>query len=311
VAVLDTGVLATHATFAPGQIVAWYDFTHAGPTDPGTAWDATVAPYDDNGHGTAVASMIGGTSGRQTPSHAPGVRLAVAKISQKDGSATWETVHRAMRWAVNVAHADVISLSFYTYVPTPGSGTELLSALREARSAGALPVVLAGNGLGNVGIPTESWLGAPGASRAALVVGGSRADGSPVAPLGSMDPEVTALYDVTAACPKGDACYAQESGTSFSTPLVAGIAARALDAARTRGGAPVGPDELEWQIKACASDTNAPPDLEGYGVMDASAAACVVQHALRGSMTRPDPNSPNALYVEQVEGTERASSPAG
>lgn len=122
VAVLDTGIRATHETFAPGQITAWYDFGRPGrPAAPDTLWDPDVAPYDEAGHGTAVASMVAGRSGRQTFSYAPGIELVVAKITGPDGTATWADVADAMRWAREIGGADIVSLSFYGYLPQVAS----------------------------------------------------------------------------------------------------------------------------------------------------------------------------------------------
>src|SRR4051794_21821187 len=100
VAVLDTGVRVTHHAFdyrGPGstndQVVAWWDFSadkkrkFVAPR-PGQLWDTEVSqPYDDIGHGTAVASMaVGLRRSGQTPSAAPGFRLAVAKFDGLRGT---------------------------------------------------------------------------------------------------------------------------------------------------------------------------------------------------------------------------------
>lgn len=310
VAVLDTGIRVDHEAFADGQVVAWYDFADwsDGRGDPDVLWDPRKDPYDDRGHGTAVASMVGGVQPeKHTPSHAPGVDLAVAKISQPSGSASWYDVARAVRWAVDVVGADVISLSFYAYAPQAGVEHTLLEHLEHARDQGVLPVVLAGNGYANAGLPTESWLHPPASSPHALVVGGARGDGSPVAPLGSMDPEVTALYTTRVASRTCTTCYRTWSGTSFSTPLVAGMAAHLLDAARDAGLDDPSTDRLELLLKRAADDTAAPPNLEGYGFLDADGRELAEQHLLDGTEVPRDPQGEaSALYVEVGQQAVRA-----
>ncbi len=49
IAVLDTGIWPKHPDFE-GKIVGWADFVNSNPD-----------PYDDNGHGTMVASIAAGT----------------------------------------------------------------------------------------------------------------------------------------------------------------------------------------------------------------------------------------------------------
>lgn len=303
VAVLDTGIHAGHEAFGEDQVVAWYDFGRdGGPEHPQVLWDERVEPYDEDGHGTAVASLVGG-QGQHTPSHAPGVKLAVAKVSGEGGGAAWSDVARAMQWATDVAEADVISLSFYAYLPQSGAGHPLLAALEEARAKDVLPVVLAGNGMDNFGLPTMSWLHPPATSRHSLVVGGADEAGTPVAPMGSMDPEVTALYYTRIACPGSDTCYDDWSGTSFSTPLVAGMAARLVEVARADGLAEPSADELEALLMGSAEDTVAPPTLEGHGFLDEEALERAVEHLRAG--TEPERDAVNEAYVGTVNDMER------
>jgi len=310
VAVIDSGIRADHAAFQEGQVVAWYDFGQGGESSvPPVLWDPETGPYDDDGHGTAVASMVGGISSGHTPSHAPGVRLAVAKTATGDEGHYWQDVANAITWATDVVGADVVTMSVYSYniVIAPSGLDGGLDAIAYARSKGVLPVMLAGNGNQNMGIPTLSWMHPPASSPHALVVGGADEDGAPVAPLGSMDPEVTALYYVDVACNGGPTCYDSWSGTSFSTPLVAGMAAHLIGAARAAGMEDPDPDRLEELLKNAARDGALyPPMLEGYGFLDAEALAVAEEHLLAGTTPERDAvGQASAAYVENVQQTER------
>ncbi|HEX2021911.1 MAG TPA: S8/S53 family peptidase [Candidatus Thermoplasmatota archaeon] len=308
IAVLDSGIRSTHAAFAPGQVVAWHDFTNPTPRAAGP-WDGLVpTPYDDVGHGTAVASLAAGaTVDGMTRSHAPGARLVIGKVLRADGTFAWADLARAIRWSVDVAHADVVSVSLYGYAPEigPAAGQDeraVLDALAYARDLGALPVVLAGNGAQNAGIPTMSWLHAPSMSVDALVVGGAHSDGTPVAPRSSLEPEVTANYTAVAACADSDRCLRVTSGTSFATPLVAGAAARLVGVARALG-ADASPDAIESLLKASARDTAAPPPVEGYGFLGwPEIDAAEASQRAGGS---PRDAGANGLYVEDVQDTVR------
>lgn len=310
VAVLDTGINPDHETFEDGQLVAWYDFARFDrPKVPDTLWDPDTEPSDDFGHGTAVAGMVGGTdTTQQTPSHAPGVELAVADIAGSDGSASWSDVEDAIHWAVDTVEADVISLSYYSYFPQDGVGNQLLHGLSYARDNGVLPVVLTGNGMNNEGSPTLSWMHPPASSPDALVVGGADANGEPVAPDGSMDPEVTAQYFVTVPNANDANGYFNWQGTSFSTPLVAGMAASLIQTARDQGLDDPTTDRLERLLKLSAEDTDAPPTYEGYGFLDADGHERALTHARDGTSPTPSPTDRvNQAYVDGVGRAERAA----
>ncbi len=326
VAVIDTGIKMDHEAFAAGQVVAWYDFTRGDrPATPRATWDAAVQPYDDDGHGTAVAALVGGTGAGQTSSHAPGVKLAIARVTPGgEGQNEWVNIFDAIEWAVDVAGADVVSLSYYGFVPTPGFPLGIWNRLDDelewARDRGVLPVVLAGNWLADAApVPMVSLLHAPGYSPDALVVGGAWGENGrvlgfpanphlPVAPLSGSEPEVTAPFFVRAPTADCNACYLNWQGTSFSTPLVSGMAAHLIQTARSVGMADPGPDRIEELLKWAATDHPAyPPSFEGYGFLGASELHQARAHLL--AQTLPQAGDLNkqasAFWVENVQASAR------
>ncbi|HVE92870.1 MAG TPA: S8/S53 family peptidase [Actinomycetota bacterium] len=310
VAVLDTGLNPLHQEFdyrGPSsdddQIVAWWDFTEAKGAKrnpaPGRLWDDRAPdPFDDNGHGTATASLAAGRNAApfavKEPSFAPGTQLAIGKVGNKGGSISGDAA-AAVRWAVDTVKADVINMSFGHSYPFPSVWDDTDEALAYARRAGVTVVVANGNGFGNAGGPGAPGWASPNSTSDVISVGASDVFGV----ITHTDPEVVAkFFGVKAAGHNCNACYAGATGTSFSAPLVAGMAAKLIDTALA-AGRPSTPQAVETLLKWSARDTLYPPSMEGYGVLDAASFAPAVQHAAAGTLPS-SPNPVNALYVEQV-----------
>ena len=304
VAVIDTGLAADHPEFDyrgpdsnDDQIVAWWDFSddaEGHPPNAGDLWDPFVRePFDPHGHGTATASMAVGAnrSDAKAPSAFPGGKLAVAKVGSGPKATITGDVAAAIEWATDTVGADVISMSLGAgFVLFGDEGT--YDAIAYARNSGVLVVVSNGNGFLNAGVPGEpGTLKGYGNSNHVLSVGAADANGLLV----TTDPEVVADYTPTAA--DNDGGYVKTAGTSFGAPFVAGLGARLLYEARQAGRDPE-PAELENLLKFSARDTDMPPNVEGYGVLDAGSIGAAVAHARAG--TAPEPDPVNHAYVSLV-----------
>ena len=225
VAILDTGYDPTHPDLA-GRVVASANFTD----------DATVT--DGNGHGTHVASTVGGSGAASNGLRkgvAPKADLMVGKVLSDGGFGADSWVLAGMVWAVDQG-ADVISMSLGG---DTDDGTNPLSlAINElSASSDSLFVVAAGNN----GYNGPSTVTSPGSADAALTVGAVDVNDvmagfssrGPRFRNGALKPEVVAPgVDVTAARAAGtelgpivDDYYTTISGTSMATPHVAGLAA--------------------------------------------------------------------------------------
>jgi subtilisin family serine protease len=228
VAVLDTGIDASHPDFA-GHIAATQSFI------PGE----TAA--DGYGHGTHVASIVAGSgaaSGGQYKGIAPGAQLLIGKVLDNTGTGTDSEIIAGMQWAA-AQGAKVANLSLGG---APTNGTDPLSqALNQiSQSSGTLFVVAAGNN----GAPES--VDAPGSADQALTVGAvdktapyNLASYSSQGPrLGdhAVKPDITAPgSNIIAAAAKGSYLanaldpngtgYMPLSGTSMATPHVTGAAA--------------------------------------------------------------------------------------
>ncbi|WP_249400045.1 S8 family peptidase [Streptomyces argyrophylli] len=226
VAVLDTGADASHPDLA-GRIAEAEDFSGSANTD------------DHFGHGTHVASIVGGSgaaSGGTRRGVAPRADLLIGKVLGDDGYGSESAVIDGMQWAAR-EHAKVVNMSLGSGSPT--DGTDPLSQAVDSltASSGTLFVVAAGN----EGETGPSSVSSPGAADAALTVGAVDRDDS-LAPFssrgprlgdGAVKPDVTAPgVGIVAARASGttlgdpvDPHYVALSGTSMATPHVAGAAA--------------------------------------------------------------------------------------
>ncbi|MET9384972.1 S8 family peptidase [Streptomyces sp. NPDC002928] len=225
IAVLDTGVDATHPDLKD-QVIEAKNFS--------TAADAT----DKVGHGTHVASIAAGTgakSGGKYKGVAPGAKILSGKVLDDTGSGDDSGILAGMEWAAEQG-ADVVNLSL------GGQDTPELDPLEaEVNKLSAEKGILFAIAAGNEG--PES-VGSPGSADAAITVGAVDdkdvlapwSSTGPRAGDGAVKPDVTAPgVDITAAAAKGSAIdqevgekppgYLTISGTSMATPHVAGAAA--------------------------------------------------------------------------------------
>jgi subtilisin family serine protease len=227
VAVLDSGVDVTHPDLA-GKVAAQVDFSPIATGGTPTSVDV----HDVNGHGTEVASVVGGA----TVGVAPGTRLVSGKMC--DFECSDSSIIAAMEWAAADQHARIANLSFGD---TDTPGTDPLEDAVNTLSAeyGTLFVIAAGNDARDTLGHSAGTLDTPGTADAALTVGAVDQDDR-VASFSSrgprlgddaIKPDVTApgvlIPGALSSDAGGDADHRFDtaSGTSLSTPHVAGAAA--------------------------------------------------------------------------------------
>jgi serine protease AprX len=231
VGVVDTGINADHKVFRDADIVKWRDFVNG-----------RSEPYDDQGHGTAMTSLIAAQT--VIPGGATQVDLIIAKVLNSEGVSTDGRVAKGIWFCIDPNGdgdyrdgADVISLSLggrTSYLDLI-IGTESQAAINEAVDSGIFVVAAAGND----GESDDGEVANPGRIRNVICVGAVDEDGR-VAPFSSKGrnifdrhphnkPEMVAPgVDLVTAHYKGG--YATGSGTSQATAMMAACLAVMLSA---------------------------------------------------------------------------------
>lgn len=202
--IMDSGIRAGHSQFG-GRVVGGYTTLSDGRgTD------------DCDGHGTAVAGIVGGA----TYGVAKQATLVPVRVLDCDGFTTVFEVLDALEWiAADAVAPAVVNMSL-------GGPRSLAvdTAVRNLVSSG-IPVVAAA---GNDG--ADACNGSPSGERAAITVGAT--DRNDRRPEWSDDGPCVDLFapgvDVTSAGLASDTASVAVIGTSFSAPYVAGAAALLL-----------------------------------------------------------------------------------
>jgi serine protease AprX len=264
VALIDSG-LSPNADLPLSRIAGFYDFTNLAdgqPTQP--------APYDEFGHGTHVAGLIGSGGALSNYEHqgvAPGVRFVAMKVLDGQGVGTTSLVIKALEFVIahnRTLHVKVINLSLGHPIYAPAKYDPLVQAVERAVKAGIVVVVAAGNnGLDQNGDGESGYTGinSPANAPSAIAVGAVDTkntitrDGDVVAAFSSRGPTwfdgfakpdlvAPGVHLVSDADPSSYLYtnlpnnrqtvnghpMLDLSGTSMSAPVAAGVAALVLDA---------------------------------------------------------------------------------
>jgi len=271
VCIVDSGIDMLHPDFAQLRLVAWKDFVNL-----------RLEPYDDNGHGTAMAGLI--VANGSLRGIAPDAALIVAKALNSAGFGSSKAVADSIRFCLDpfgngTRGADIISISLGSKAPL-FVATDVSVAAQAALDRGVFVVAAAGNDGGpfddgDVGIPANVPL--------ALAIGAVDSSGriASFSSIGSsvnrtdpnLKPEVAAPGVQLISTAPG-AHYATVSGTSPATAVAAGIVALLLQRhPELRPGALAGNVlALKWALarSAITEPGQAVPHdpWYGYGVID-------------------------------------------
>ena len=263
IAVLDSGVNAAHPDLA-GRLLPGYDFVNNDFT-----------PSDDFGHGTAVAGTLvaNGNNNLGVAGVAYGCTVLPIKVMDQFGSASHSTIAQGIEYAVEHG-ARIINLSMGGDWPS----STLQNAINYAWSNNVVIVAAAGN---NGGTAPQY----PGACEHVLAVGASEPDDSR-APFSSYGTQVTLFApgdNIWTTQRDLNNPYGSWKGTSFSSPVVAAVAALVLS---------LSPSLSNTQIVDILQQTADHPEVAGYDSLVGRINALRAVGGVSPSADNPLPNPP-------------------
>jgi hypothetical protein len=248
IAILDSGVDGSHPDLA-AQMVPGYNF-----------YDNNTNTSDVNGHGTAVAGVAAATTNNAmgVAGIAGQAKIMPVRIADANAYAYYSTIAQGLTWAADNG-ARVANCS---YGGVAGSSA-IQSAAQYMKSKGGLVFVSAGNnGINEYLTPTTTMIPVSATDSNDVLTGWS-SYGSFVA---------MSAPGITYTTSRGG-YYDQWMGTSFSSPLTAGVAALMMAARPSLDGA-----QIEQLMYSTATDLGAAGrDIYyGYGRVNAAAAVQAV-----------------------------------
>lgn len=268
IAILDTGVDATHPDLVSRLVRGWNFFNNSADTSDAYNHGTKVA-------GSAAAAMnnsigVAGVSGQ--------TMIMPLRISDASGYGSWAAMAQALTYAADHG-ARVANISF----SSAATSASVLSAAQYMKDKGGLVFVSAGN----TGATSTAQ-----ATKSAIVVAATdstdaRAGYSTYGPVVSLSAPGSAIYTTL---PGG--AYGAVSGTSFASPITAAVAALVMAA-----NPALSSTQVENILFSTAGDlgTAGRDDYYGHGRVDAAAA---VQAAINAKTVAPsDTQAPTAAVI--------------
>ena len=269
-AILDTGIM-NHPDFE-NRIVAFKDFVNN-----------RKVMYDDNGHGTHVAGILGGSgalSRKKCRGIAPCARLVSLKVLDKNGNGSLKQILAALDWLLNYKEKYEIRIVNISIGTLPDRDTQDGSVMMQKIDALWDANICIFAAAGNAG-PEKGSITSPGINRKIITVGccepfpviehgrkiRMRYSGrGPVSHSCVMKPEVVAYGKDILSCNyryyEGQKPYVQKSGTSMAAPMASGSAALLLERY---------PGLSNGQVKLCFRESCKnlwlPSNQQGWGLI--------------------------------------------
>ncbi len=274
VGLLDTGYeYQEHEAFAELQVFDEYDFINKDDVTQNEDEDGDWSNQTD--HGTKVLSIVGGFRQGKLIGPAFGAQYILGKTEDIRSETFIEEDYwvEGIEWmegqGTDVVNSSLGYIDWYTYENMDGETAVTTIAADIAVSKGVVVVVSAGN----EGNDTWRYIGAPADGKYVISVGsvsgsGQRSFFSSLGPTydGRTKPDVCAMgqqvwYVTLGKYPD----YANSSyGTSFSSPLTAGVAALILNAHPY-----LTPFEVRDALRETATNASNPNNQIGWGIVNA------------------------------------------
>ena len=281
IAILDSGIDATHPDLAPNIVPGW------------NFYDNNSNTSDVTGHGTKVAgtAAMAANNGTGSAGVAWGAKIMPVRIGSPDGITYWSIVAQGINWAADHG-ARVVNCSFDNL---SGSAT-IQSAAQYMRSKGGVVVVAAGNSGGLVDIAANDSMLSVAATdsndlRASFSSYGNYVD--------------LAAPGVNIFAPSMGGGYSNNWGTSFASPIVAATAALMISANNN-----ISPVDIDQILKSTALDLgDAGYDIYyGAGRVDAAKAVAAAKSIIKTAISL-DTQAPAILITSPVGSTVSGSVP--
>lgn len=271
VAILDTGVDATHPDLA-GQLVAGWNM-----------YDNNADTSDVHGHGTKVAGVVGAASnnGAGVSSLAWYAKLMPVRISQPDGWASFSTIASGLTRAADYG-ARVANISY----GVSGSST-VQSAAQYMKNKGGVTVVSAGN----TGVLVSTAASDTMISVSATDTNDALTSWSSFGPYVDVSAPGSGIWTTV----RGGG-YGSVSGTSFSSPATAGTVALMLAA-----NSLLSPANIDSLLKSSAVDLGAAGWDQYYGAGRVNTTAAV--YAAVGIQPTTDTTAPTVAITSPGNGS--------
>jgi len=269
VLMLDTGYNLDHPVFDSLNVIAEWDFINE---DSITKNENGQDVLSQHNHGTATFSALGGYAPGSLigPAFKADFLLAKTEIFGQEIEIEEDYYIRALEWGeakgADIASSSLGYIDWYSWEDMDGNTAVTTKAVDIAVKLGMICVTSAGNENG------DFWnhIIAPADADSVIAVGAVDNTGliayfSSHGPSfdGRIKPEVSAR-GVRTACASGDGIsYTTASGTSLSTPLVAGAAAILLSANPTWT-----PMMVREALMKTSTQANSPDNIYGYGIID-------------------------------------------
>jgi len=185
IAVIDSGITSWHDDLTRGGSTQLYPYGDQRVAKFVDFVGGQTLPYDDNGHGSHVAGIIGGNghdSSSQKAGAAPRASLVVLKVLDANGQGTISNIIAALNWvATNAAthNIRVVNMSVGARITESYWTDPLTLATKRVTDMGITVVTAAGNfGRNANGQPQWGGITAPGNAPWVLTVGASSTQGT-------------------------------------------------------------------------------------------------------------------------------------
>lgn len=267
IAILDSGVNASHPDLAQRMVPGWNVYSN------------TADSSDVSGHGTKVAGAAAATlnNGIGVAGVAGQARIMPIRVTDSEGYAYFSTLVSGLEWA-SLRGARVANMSFLGLA----SSSSLRAAAREMLARGGLVMIAAGN-TGR----RESY----SASEELVAVSATNRSDSKTSWSSYGDYVDLSAPGVDIWTTNRGGGYGAPDGTSFSSPVAAGVAALVMAADPN-----LSPTQVLDILQSTATDLGDPGFDIRYGHGRVDAAAAVAAATATGSRT-PDTTPPEVAVT--------------